>query len=214
MSKDPSALNFLGPEFLSWLYFHLDEKGGELRFSEYSKQKISFEDSFRMCIGNRALLRPLAGESASVTVTGAAIDDSGEVLQAFRAGALVDSLSLEIHFSQTTYTFTVNAKDGSISQFKILQPFKNDPVEKDEDQELEDEANVIVRMSALDEAEMIVDALFQEFVGRRLHQAFVTTDLANMRRSVSEGLQSKLPPREQKRSTGESGLLEQPNISY
>jgi hypothetical protein len=157
-------------------------------------------------------LRPLSGSTASVTVTGTAVDDSGEVLQAFRAGALVDSLSLEIHFSQTVYTFSVNAQDASISQFRSAQPFAEksldhhehggepDLVDQERDQELEDEANVLIRMSALDEAEMIVDVLFQEFVQRRLHQAFVTGDLVNMRRSVSEGLQSKLPPKERART--------------
>jgi len=202
MSKDPSALSFLGPEFLSWLYFHLDEKGGEIRFSDYSKQKVTFEETFRMCVGNRALLRPLNGSAASVAVTGTSVDDSGEVLQAFRAGALVDALSLEIHFSQTVYTFTINAKDASISQFRSLQPFANESKEDDVEQEVEDEANVIIRMSALDEIEAIIDALFHEFVQRRIHQAFVTTDLANMRRTVSEGLQSKLPPREHGKRVG------------
>lgn len=211
MSKDPSALSFLGPEFLSWLYFHLDEKKGEIKFSEYSKEKIAFEDSFRMCVGNRAALRPLIGTSASVTVTGNALDDSGEVLQAFRAGALVDALSLEVHFSQTVYTFLVYAKDGSISQFKSQQPFaekiqspfydkREDEAEIEDSAELEDEGNLLIRMSALDEAEKILDALYRKFLERRIHQAFVSHDLTNMRRSVQEGLASKLPPVERERA--------------
>lgn len=216
MSKDPSALSFLGPEFLSWLYFHLDEKGGEIRFADYSKEKVTFEESFRMCVGNRAALRPLTGSSASVTVTGTSVDDSGEVLQAFRAGALVDTLSLEIHFSQTVYTFIVNAKDGSISNFKSLQPFADKKTEhyepgqaqeQERDQELEDEANVILRMSALDELETILDALYHEFVQRRLHQGFIK-DLTNMRRSVGEGLASKLPPMERKAPVVNEGGFE------
>ena len=210
MNKDPSALNFLGPEFLSWLYFYIDAKNGELHFSEYSKAKVTFEDAFRMCIGNRAALRPLIGTSASVTVTGTSLDDSGEVLQAFRAGALVDSLSLEIHFSQSVYTFIVNAKDASISQFRTIQPFaekststfsmqREGDEEVMESPELEDEANVLVRMAALDETETILDALYRHFLERRLHQGFVSNDLANMRRVVSEGLEAKLPPSEQRK---------------
>lgn len=205
MTKDSSSLAFLGPEFLTWLYFYLDEKGGEIRFSDISKTKVNFEDSFRICVGNRAALRPLNTSSSSVTVTGTALDDSGEVLQAFRAGALVDSLSIELHFSQTVYSFIINAKDASISQFKSVQPFAEkttssftleDANENDSAgmQEIEDEGNVIIRMSALDETETILDALYELFLERRLHQAFVSQDLANMRRSVSVGLQSKLPP--------------------
>lgn len=215
MTKDPSVLNFLGPEFLSWLYFYLDEKGGELRFSEFSKAKVTFEDSFRMCIGNHAALRPLHGSSSSVTVKGAAVDDSGEVLQAFRAGALVDTLSLEIHFSQSVYTFLVNAKDGSISQFRSIQPFAEkapsafEMQDKEEDvpgmQEIEDEGNVLIRMSALDEIETILDVLYRQFLERRIQHAFISQDLANMRRSVSAGLQSKLPPVERAKAVSSAG---------
>lgn len=221
MNKDPSALNFLGPEFLSWLYFYIDAKNGEFHFSEYSKTKVTFEDAFRMCIGNRAALRPLIGTSASVTVTGTALDDSGEVLQAFRAGALVDSLSLEIHFSQSVYTFIVNAKDASISQFRTIQPFaekspstfamQREDEEEMDSAELEDEANVLVRMAALDETETILDALYKHFLERRLHQGFVSNDLANMRRVVSEGLEAKLPPSEQRKRI-QSVIAAQPAV--
>lgn len=221
MTKDASALNFLGPEFLSWLYFYLDEKGGEIRFSQLSSKKVNFEDTFRMCVGNRAALRPINGSRASVTVSGQAVDDSGEVLQAFRSGALVDALALEIHFSQSVYSFSVSA-DASISNFKSVQPFAEKSSsqftledehgnEKEDAQELEDEAQLLIRMAALDEVETILDALYEQFLERRLHQAFVTQDLANMRRSVSEGLQSKLPPVDRNEGAKKSShtLLEQ-----
>ena len=81
------------------------------------------------------------------------------------------------------HAFELHSKDGSIGSVKTQLDFKHDEESGDE----------LIRMSNLDEVEGIVDALFSQFLEKRLGEAFVSQEIGSIRQCVSEALKSKLP---------------------
>lgn len=160
-------LSFLGPEFLTWLYFHIDKLDG------------------RLAIGKRVSLKPLNSEEQKVSIASPKLEDSGEFLQAIRAGAYVDSIALDLVIEERIHSFTLNALDGSIAGVKTqgLDKSTGDS----------EEADIIIRMSNLDEIEDVLNKTFLQFLDLRLGQTFVSEEIKTMRDSVSEGLKAKLP---------------------
>ncbi len=206
MSHARSELAFLGPEFLTWLYFHLENIGGEIPIDElFGREKASHE-IIRIGIGKRLSLKAMHGGDARMAVSGSMLDDSGEVLQAVRSGSYIDSVVLDILVAERIYNLTLNAADGSISQVKMRFTFdeKSDGHEFVAEEEestsaggkesMDDETTIMIRMSSLDEVEDIVDALFQRFLSRRLGQAFMSQEVNPIRTKVAENLARKVPP--------------------
>lgn len=160
-------LSFLGPEFLTWLYFNTD----------LLSDKIS--------IGRRVTLKPLNSEEQKVTIASPKLEDSGEFLQAIRAGAYVESMALDLVVDDRVHSFTLNSLDGSLSGVKTqgLEKSMGDSVE----------ADIIIRMSNLDEIEDALNKIFAQFLELRLGQTFVSQSIKTIRESVSEGLKARLP---------------------
>jgi hypothetical protein len=160
-------LSFLGPEFLTWLYFNTD----------LLSDKIS--------IGRRVTLKPLNSEEQKVMIASPKLEDSGEFLQAIRAGAYVESMALDLMVDDRVHSFTLNSLDGSLSGVKTqgLEKSMGDSVE----------ADIIIRMSNLDEIEDALNKIFAQFLELRLGQTFVSQSIRTIRESVSEGLKAKLP---------------------
>src|SRR3989338_4823733 len=161
-------LSFLGPEFLTWLYFHLDKLDG------------------RLAIGKRVSLKPLNSEEQKVTIASPKLEDSGEFLQAIRAGAYVESLALDLVIDERIHSFTLNALDGSLSGVKTqgLDKSTGDS----------EEAEIMIRMSNLDEIEDVLKKIFARFLELRLGVTFMSEEVKAMRESVAEGLKARLPP--------------------
>ncbi|MEI6805698.1 MAG: hypothetical protein WCK49_04235 [Myxococcaceae bacterium] len=160
-------LLFLGPEFLTWLYFNTDLL------------------SDKIAIGRRVSLKPLNSEEQKVTIASPKMEDSGEFLQAIRAGAYVESMALDLVVDDRVHSFTLNALDGSFSGVKTqgLEKSMGDSVE----------ADIIMRMSNLDEIEDAMNKIFAQFLELRLGQTFVSQSIRTIRESVSEGLKARLP---------------------
>jgi len=194
-----ARLSFLGPEFLTWAYFHIDMNGGcvEVRFRSASdKKSLSVA---RLIIGSRITIKPLSMKELCVTVASPMLDDSGEVLQAVHSGGLVFVLSLQAEIDELKYDFTLNATDAAISQVKIHMPFSEEEEEFVPGQEREvvgkvsEEENFFLRMSSIEEIEAIVDALYEQFLRIRLGSDYVTQHLTRIRRHVIEALQARVP---------------------
>ena len=159
-------LSFLGPEFLTWLYFHLDKLDG------------------RLSIGNRVSLRPMNNEEQKVSISSPNLEDSGEFLQAIRSGAYVESLALDLVIDERIHSFTLNALDGSLSGVKTqgLDKSTGDS----------EEAEIMIRMSNLDEIEDVLKKIFARFLELRLGVTFMSEEVKAMRESVAEGLSVSL----------------------
>ncbi len=189
-------LSFLGPEFLTWLYFHIDQVGGEILISKILPKWPSREQTVKIAIGKRMNLKPLVVTETRISVVGTALDDSGEVLQAIRAGAYVDSLALNFVIGERLHYVIVQAADGAIGNAKTEQSFTVSDAQEDGENLSVHESSaetILLRMSNLDEIEDLLDGLFGQFLKRRLAHAYIEQDVFSMRQTVADGLVAKLP---------------------
>jgi hypothetical protein len=173
---------FLGPEFLTWLYFFLESEGFEATVSG---------ELVRFAIGKRTVLSS-PEEGARVALSGPDLDDSGELLQAVRRGALIDVLSLQMAMGERVYEFALTS-DGGISGLKLPDLMTGEDGEGGTGARRPDAADILdLRMMAHDDVETVVDDLFSRFVTRRLAGAWQSEDLRSMRRAVATGLKARL----------------------
>ena len=175
-------LYFLGSEFLTWLYFFIDKN-----------------DEVKLCVGRRVSLKSPSG--SKVIASGNMLDDSGEILQAIQSGLVIESIALELVLDERVFNFTLNSADASISQVKIMDSFEDketgnyyDSEDKNNSNEkLDDEENLLFRMSSLDDVEFIVDGLYHKFLKTRLSSEYVAKEVSLIRDVVIEGLKDKIP---------------------
>jgi hypothetical protein len=194
---------FLGPEFLTWLYFTLFDEGFEMALPDAFPPGAGSDAPdggiVRFAIGKRVTLKPQDLSGPKVALSGPGLDNNGEVLQAVRRGALVESLSLDLAILNRVYAFTLNAADGSLSGVKLPDLF-SEPEEQGLDGEtpkqkrprLPFDAVLELRMSCLDELERVIDALFARFVTRRVARAWQTEDVRAIKKRVAVGLKARL----------------------
>ncbi|MDP2340551.1 MAG: hypothetical protein Q8O67_06320 [Deltaproteobacteria bacterium] len=199
---------FLGPEFLTWLYFTLLQEEMVLDLSDTLPADEDGTAEVQFAIGKRAVLKTIDAGGARCTLSGAGLDDNGEILQAIRRGAYVDVLSLEMSLGHRVYSFTLNANDGGLSGVKLPDLFSEpedsdaatlDPTglfgpaqKKKRRPKLPLEDILALRMQCLDELESVLNALFARFVTRRLARAWHTEDVAAIRKQVAKGLKARL----------------------
>lgn len=192
---------FLGPEFLTWLYFTLFEEGFEVALPDAFPPGSEVPDGgiVRFAVGKRVTLKPQDLSGPKVALSGPGLDNNGEVLQAVRRGALVESLSLDTAIGNRVYSYTLNGADGSLSGVKLPDLF-SEPEEQGLDGEtpkqkrprLPFDAMLELRMSCLDELERVIDALFARFVTRRVARAWQTEDVRAIKKRVAVGLKARL----------------------
>jgi hypothetical protein len=205
---------FLGPEFLTWLYFTLLEEGLALPRTELGLPPPTGamagdgdddgdQDLVQFAIGKRAALKTVDAGGARVALSGTGLDDNGEILQAIRRGAFLDTLALDMSLGHRVYSFTLRAEDGGFVGVKLPDLFS----EPEEDDGLQDplgppkrkrrpklplEDILALRMQCLDELEAVIDALFARFVTRRIARAWHSEDVAGIRKAVARGLKARL----------------------
>ena len=191
-------LSFLGPEFLTWLYFHLDQVGGEILVSELVPNWPSLTQKMQIGVGNQMTLKSLMSTDMRVSILASTLEERGEVLQSIREGTLIDTLSLEITLGKRTHSFVVHSLDGAIGKARTVQDFQEEDravVEEHavENEQMTLETNLLLRMANMDEIEDILDGLFNRFLRRRLAQAFIKQEIGAMRQMIADGLLAKLP---------------------
>src|SRR5688572_23610131 len=189
---------FVGAEFLTWLYFTLLEEGMELALPGAFPVGTSEEEaSVGFAIGKRASLRAIDATGARVALSGPGLDDSGEILQAIRRGASVEVLQLEVAIQSRVYSFTLRADDGGLVGVKLPDLFSEPedaegenpipvdplgpPKKKKRRPKLPLEDVLALRMQCLSELEKVLDVLFERFMTRRLAREWHKEDVARMR---------------------------------
>ena len=175
---------FLGPEFTTWLYFHILEQEFEVSVPEAFPDKSMQPPGgvVQFAIGPRVALSTLDGSGSRTTLAGPNLDDSGELYQAVRGGAQIDSLRLHIQVHERVYEATLFA-DGSLGSVKL-------PADVPKGADLEDA--LAVRSACLDEVERVIDACFHRFLTRRLAKAWADEDLREVKVRVKEALTKRL----------------------
>lgn len=199
----PADKLFLGPEFVTWLYFHLQEEGFAIALPDVTRGRTrEGDEEVRFAIGKRSTLKMLDGAGLRVALSGPGLDDSGELLQAIRRGAFIDVLALQMQIGERVYEFSLHA-DASIGGLKLPDLLTPGGESEGDDLDFDEEGparsrradladHVSLRMMCLDEVEAVVDALYARFVTRRLARAWSTEDLRSIRRAVAARLAARL----------------------
>jgi len=175
---------FLGTEFVTWLYFFLQEQNFEVELLlESQKATVAFS------VGKRVLLRTVDGFGSRVALSGPGLDDSGELYQAVRRGAVIDLMALSMAIGERVYELVVHA-DGGISSLKLPTALKDS--EDNEGASVGIDDTLSLRSAAFDDVESVLDGLFSIFLNRRLARAWVEHDLNVLRSRVGDALRSRL----------------------
>jgi hypothetical protein len=196
---------FLGPEFLTWLYFTLLEEEMAMELpGAFPKGTPVDETVVQFQMGKRVALRAVDATGARVSLSGPGLEDSGEVLQAVRRGALVSSMAFDAQVQSRTYSLGINGEDGALS-VKLPDLFSEPedaeaatvedplaPKKKKRRPKLPLEDILALRMQCAEEIERVLDALFEKFLVRRLARAWSTDDVARMRKHIAHGLKARL----------------------
>jgi hypothetical protein len=144
---------FLGHEFLTWLWFAIENDNKEF--------KGVWDQPFKLQVGNRVALENRAhGVIESVVIKG---DDAGleEGMLALSKGAVVTELNLEFTSESLKWLFTIKGENLNVSSLKIPPTA---PIEKPEDLE----GAVIEKADLYDAAIQLIDRLFHTYIHLRL----------------------------------------------
>lgn len=159
MTHDLSVLYhrfpFLGHEFLTWLWFMIENQPDRLPLP-------SMEVSVQLRTGNRMVLenRGRDGLRETITIRGS---EAGleEALLALRKGALITELHLTATIAELQWQWSLKGESFDFTAMK-LPP--SAPVQQAD----EIEGAVIERLHLLDTPFQVVDGLFASFIGLRL----------------------------------------------
>lgn len=197
-------LLFLGPEWLTWLYFEIVIEGGSFDLKKEAPH-LEGADEVLFAIGKRVVLSSIDG-GAKVTLSGPGLADNGEIMSAVRRGAQLQTLALDASIGHRVYSFTLES-DGVMS-LKLPDLFSEPEDDKPADGGVDTtlpgakkrarrpvlpfEDILSLRAQCAAEVECVIDALFGRFLKRRLSTRWVTHDVANIRSVVGNGLRARL----------------------
>ena len=146
--------------------------------------------------GQKVQLKAADGSNTKVALTGTGLDGSGELHQAIRRGAFIETLGLMMALDGQVYSCIINGADGSLSGVKLPNLLADG--ETDEESapasrggrriNLPVDEVIFLRAAALDDIEKVLDGLFSIFLTRRLAQAFIKEDLGRIRNTVQNSL--------------------------
>lgn len=155
VSVSYNRYKFIGHEFLTWLWFVVDNQ------PEWVASEGGGGDPVQMEIGNRVVLERRIGNDSveSVTIQG---DDAGleEGMVALRKGALVTEMNLVLRVGEWRWRFTIQGESLHLKQIQLPE---TGPVETPEDVE----GAVLDRMGLFERITAVVDALFRRFIADR-----------------------------------------------
>jgi len=162
---------FLGHEFLTWLWYMIDEKRDKLKHEE--GEQVSLE------IGNRVVLENKRDERVeTITITG---DHAGleEGMLALRKGAVVTELNLVYKENELEWRFNLKGESLGFSSFRCPT---TGPVENED----EVEGAVLERTYLYEKAIAAVETLYKQFLAIRLAPTWNSTVVRQMRKWITQ----------------------------
>jgi hypothetical protein len=173
VSVSYNRYKFIGHEFLTWLWFVLENQTD--RVSELSGKG----DPTELEIGNRVVLERRMGNDAleSVTIQG---DHAGleEGMLALKKGALVTEINLVLRVSEWRWQFTLQGESLHLKQIQLPE---TGPVETPE----EVEGAVLERMALFERITETLDGLFRQFIADRTSDTWSSDTLPRLKAWIS-----------------------------
>lgn len=186
--------NFLGYEFLTWCFLLLDRDDREEKVQQITKG-VLFKEEVSIVLGKRLVTCLLQLKEQKTSVSSPVLEASHEAFASIRNGHVVESLALTINFSSLSVALNLHAQDFSITQAQIKSNYGKDALSEDEKALEEKEQNreeIFLRMAALDDAERVLNALYEHFLCLRIDDKAFKRELMLMQKQVEGRLGSYL----------------------
>jgi hypothetical protein len=160
---------FLGREFLTWLWYALEQKPKMV--ADIDPQIDGIEIGNRMVLENRG---PSGLET--ITIKG---DDPGleEGLTALKKGALVSEMSVSFSSGDQQWRMTLKGESLFITGLKVPE---TGPVESDQDID----GALLEKTFLVERAVKLVDALFARFIRIRISSQWQTETVSSIRKWI------------------------------
>ncbi len=140
---------FIGHEFLTWLWYHIEQDHAVLKHSDLPKMTLA--------LGKRMVLEnPRENHAETITIKGGYSNFETGFLP-LQQGALVTEISLEAKSDETTWEFNLKGESLSVTNMRISNL---GPVESDEDVE----GAVLEKVYLLEMIHTYIDTLFERFL--------------------------------------------------
>ena len=161
---------FLGNEFLTWLWFALENDTSSLLDQEGLPADLS--------VGNRIVLQLIREETLleSVTIKGDNADLQEGVL-AIRKGALVTEITLNYKKGDLAWSFVIKGENFNITGLKTPE---TPPVEKSD----ETEGAVIDKLFLSSEVIFLMESLFKQFITKRISPSWKIEVVPEMKKWI------------------------------
>lgn len=163
------GLDFLGAEFLTWLWFVAEQRGGRVSLDEHTEIEVALVD--------RMVLESGRAETATSVALRGRQADLPEARTALRQGRMVTKAGLRIHMGGDDWRLTISAADLTLSGVRRLTPpggeedLPGDPVKN--------------RLDQISDLTNIIDKLFAGFIRLRVSRRWDEDEVPRMRRWIA-----------------------------
>lgn len=208
ISRLRESANFLGYEFLTWCFLLLDQDDAREQVAQITKDLV-YKTEVQVVLGNKLVTCLLHHREQKTSVTSQLLEASHEVFASLRNGHVLESLALNIALAEINVNINLHAADFAITQAKIKNNYQSESLTDDEDSLSEYDKNqeeVFLRMAALDDAERVINGLFEYWLTMRTNARDYEHELTRMRTQVEHRLGSYLA-----RATSEHSGGQKPN---
>jgi hypothetical protein len=149
---------FIGHEFLTWLWYLLENDAQHLGQSEPLPMAL--------VLGKRIVLEnPRENHAETVTIKGDYSNFEAGILP-LRQGALVTEISLEAKSAEITWEFNLKGESLSVANMRISNI---GPIESQEDME----GAVLEKIYLLEKISAFIDSLFESFLNLRVSKQWI-----------------------------------------
>ncbi|GLI32688.1 recombination-associated protein RdgC [Desulforhabdus amnigena] len=169
--QSPQAMEdgrFLGYEFLTWLWYFIENSEGRIRISSVSGEKEA-----EIHLGERVVLT-LPGEGKEKVVCTTQANSLHEARTALRQGKLVQEIQIFMMIGEDEYLLTLDSALWAVKGLKTPKQLK-DYDEEDQD------SLFLEKMYFLEDATSALNALYAKFLLERLSPAWESDSLPQLK---------------------------------
>jgi hypothetical protein len=164
-----SRYQFLGEEFLTWLWFIIEKKQELIR--DFDKEFVALEVGNRVVFENR---RKESTERITIKGDGASLEEG---ILALQKGALVSELNVVYKSSELSWQFTLKGESLNISSLII-------PNTGGSESEDDIEGLVLEKIFLYDKALQLLQKLYAHFAGLRISDTWQRKEVPRIRKWI------------------------------
>jgi recombination associated protein RdgC len=157
--SDGGSFAFLGEEFLTWLWYRLENEGGEFDLGEGRIVGVALDDFI--------VFAPRDDDETEQTLRKGVPTRSAEARAGLRSGHRLKKAKLTLAMSELVWSFTLDASTMGLRSIRL--PDDDEAAESPEERSRERAANFLLLHD-------LVGALYRQFLALRLRTDYLSTD--------------------------------------